>query len=81
MTLYFYTDKMPCLPEKIQRRPGMHTLHPPACAPAQRPHLFLIPHQIPPLPGRRAPPLPAPVRDLRTQAARVIAVTVRHWWP
>ncbi|MDR6537699.1 hypothetical protein J2739_003480 [Variovorax soli] len=77
MTLCFYTAKMACLPEKNQRRSVMHPLHPAACAPAQRSHLFLIP---PPLP-RRAPSLPTPAVDPRTQAARVIAITRRHWWP
>ncbi|WP_162574903.1 hypothetical protein [Variovorax sp. PBL-H6] len=55
----------------------MQTLQPPASAPARGRHLFLIPS--PTVPGRvlvqRSPP-----GDLRRQAARVIAITVRHWW-
>jgi len=77
MTLYFYTVKMPCLPEKTQGT-GMQTLHPPASAPARSRHLFLIPS---PALARRTPPQRPPPGDLRRQAARVIAITVRHWWP
>lgn len=76
MTLCFYPAKMPCLPKKIKRRSGMQTSHPPASAPLRGQHLFLIPGS-----QRRAPaPPPPPPRDLRRQAARVIAITVRHWW-
>ena len=83
MTLYFYTDMMARLPKKkVKRRPGMHIPHPPALAPARGRHLFLIPN-TPPAALRRAPrPAPAaPPPDLRSQAARVIAVTRRAWWP
>lgn len=78
MTLYFYTDKMPCLPKKNQRHSGMQTLHPSAPAPARGRHLFLIPSPAVP---RHAPVQRLPSGDLRRQAARVIAITVRHWWP
>ncbi|VTU25985.1 hypothetical protein [Variovorax sp. RA8] len=56
----------------------MQTLHPPACAPARGRHLFLLPRPAVP---RHAPAQRAPSDDLRRQAARVIAITVRHWWP
>ncbi|MGK6306716.1 hypothetical protein [Variovorax sp. DT-64] len=55
----------------------MQTLHPPASASARGRHLFLIPNPAVP---RRAPVQRPPSDDLRRQAARVIAITVRHWW-
>ncbi len=56
----------------------MQTLHPPAPASAPGRHLFLIPSPAVP---RRAPVQRSTSVDLRRQAARVIAITVRHWWP
>ncbi|VTU33191.1 hypothetical protein H4CHR_03162 [Variovorax sp. PBS-H4] len=56
----------------------MQTLPPPAPALARGQHLFLIAGPAAP---RRVPVQRLPSADLRRQAARVIAVTVRHWFP
>lgn len=77
MTLCFYTDNMERPPRK-PKAPGHVIPHLPSPAPRQVPRLFLI------TPTSRRPlsnPAPSPHTDIRRHAARVIAVTVRHWWP
>lgn len=77
MTLYFYTVNMGRPPRKTQGA-AMPLPHLPGPAPRQVPRLFLI------APTPRRPlskQAPSPPADLRHHAARVIAVTLRHWWP